>query len=69
VDWEPTPPSDSASSACACGNCVTALGLTVEEVATELLCSATKISRLETGQRWASLRDVRDLCRICGVTD
>lgn len=39
-------------------------GLTVEEVANQLLCSATKISRLETGARRASLRDVRDLCRL-----
>lgn len=45
------------------------LGLTVEDVATQMLCSATKISRLETGTRRASLRDVRDLCRIYGVMD
>jgi transcriptional regulator with XRE-family HTH domain len=46
-----------------------ALGLTVEEVAEQLLVSATKISRLETGGRRANLRDVRDLCRIYGVID
>ncbi|MGO8887003.1 MAG: helix-turn-helix domain-containing protein [Streptosporangiaceae bacterium] len=45
------------------------LGLTVDDVAERLLCSATKISRLETGTRRASLRDVRDLCGIYGVTD
>jgi transcriptional regulator with XRE-family HTH domain len=39
-------------------------GLTVEEVAQQLLCSATKISRIETGARRASARDVRDLCRM-----
>ncbi len=39
-------------------------GLTVENVANELLCSATKISRLETGARRPSLRDVRDLCAL-----
>lgn len=39
-------------------------GLTVEQVAGELLCSATKISRLETGARRPSLRDVRDLCAL-----
>jgi transcriptional regulator with XRE-family HTH domain len=44
-------------------------GLTVEQVADELLCSASKVSRMETGQRGATLRDVRDLCRIYGVTD
>jgi hypothetical protein len=30
--------------------------------------SATKISRIETGARRASLRDVRDLCGIYGVS-
>ena len=44
-----------------------AKGLTVEEVAKELLCSPTKISRAETGARRATLRDVRDLCQIYGV--
>jgi transcriptional regulator with XRE-family HTH domain len=47
----------------------TGLGLTVEEVGSQLLCSATKISRLETGSRRASLRDVRDLSRLYQVTD
>jgi len=45
----------------------TAKGLTVEDVAGELLCSPTKISRAETGARRATLRDVRDLCKIYGV--
>lgn len=45
----------------------TAKSLTVEEVAKELLCSPTKISRDETGARRPTLRDVRDLCRIYGV--
>ncbi len=43
--------------------------LTVEDVAEKLLCSATKISRLETGARRPSLRDVRDLCSIYGVDE
>jgi transcriptional regulator with XRE-family HTH domain len=42
-------------------------GLTIEEVARELLCSPTKISRIETGRRGAVLRDVRDLCRLYKV--
>ena len=42
-------------------------GLTVEYVADKLLCSATKISRLETGARRPSLRDVRDLCELYDV--
>jgi transcriptional regulator with XRE-family HTH domain len=44
-------------------------GRTVEEVARELLCSPPKISRIETGARPASLRDVRDLCELYGVDD
>jgi transcriptional regulator with XRE-family HTH domain len=44
-------------------------GRTVEDVAGELLCSPPKISRIETGVRPASLRDVRDLCTIYGVDD
>jgi transcriptional regulator with XRE-family HTH domain len=44
-------------------------GRTVEDVAQELLCSPPKISRIETGVRTASLRDVRDLCTIYGVDD
>jgi transcriptional regulator with XRE-family HTH domain len=44
-------------------------GRTVEDVARDLLCSPPKISRIETGVRPASLRDVRDLCTIYGVDD
>ena len=44
-------------------------GLTVDDVARELLCSAPKISRIETGTRSPSLRDVRDLCRLYSVSD
>ena len=44
-------------------------GRTVDDVARELLCSPPKISRIETGVRPASLRDVRDLCTIYGVDD
>jgi transcriptional regulator with XRE-family HTH domain len=46
-----------------------ARGLTVEQVAEQLLCSPSKVSRMETGQRGATLRDVRDLCRIYELTD
>ena len=42
-------------------------GLTVEDVAEDLLCSPTKVSRIETGARCPSLRDVRDLCELYGV--
>lgn len=42
-------------------------GFTVEDVAEKVLCSATKISRLETGARRPSLRDVRDLSAVYGV--
>ena len=44
-------------------------GLTVDQVAEMLLCSPSKVSRMETGQRGATPRDVRDLSRIYGVTD
>jgi transcriptional regulator with XRE-family HTH domain len=44
-------------------------GLTVDQVAAELLCSPSKVSRMETGHRGATARDIRDLCRIYGVTD
>jgi len=43
--------------------------MTVDQVAERLLCSASKVSRMETGQRGATLRDVRDLCDIYDVTD
>ncbi len=42
-------------------------GMTVEEVAAELLCSPAKVSRMETARRGISLRDVRDLCGIYDV--
>jgi transcriptional regulator with XRE-family HTH domain len=45
------------------------LGMTVEDVGEKLLCSATKISRVETGARRPSLRDVRDLCGLYGVDE
>jgi transcriptional regulator with XRE-family HTH domain len=41
--------------------------LTVQEVAAELLCSATKISRLETATRKPVVRDIRDLCKLYGA--
>ena len=42
-------------------------GLSVDQVAHYLLCSSSKISRLETGERGATLRDVRDLCDLYEV--
>jgi transcriptional regulator with XRE-family HTH domain len=47
----------------------TGLGLTVEDVADKLLCSAAKISRMETGSRRPALRDVRDLCSLYNVDE
>ncbi|HET9080918.1 MAG TPA: helix-turn-helix transcriptional regulator [Trebonia sp.] len=44
-------------------------GLTVDQAAAELLCSPSKVSRMETGQRGATARDIRDLCDLYGVTD
>lgn len=44
-------------------------GMTVEEAAEKLLCSETKISRLETGARRPSPRDIRDLCQLYNVDE
>lgn len=44
-------------------------GMAVKQVTEHLLCSPSKVSRIETGQRGATLRDVRDLCDLYGVTD
>jgi transcriptional regulator with XRE-family HTH domain len=44
-------------------------GLTIEQVAHELWCSPAKISRIETGKRPASPRDVRDLCRLYALPE
>lgn len=47
----------------------TEAGMTVEQVAEALLVSPSKVSRLETGQRGVSPRDIRDLSDLYGVTD
>jgi transcriptional regulator with XRE-family HTH domain len=44
-------------------------GLTVEEVAERLLCSPSKVSRMETGHGVAAPRDIRDLCDLYEVRD
>jgi transcriptional regulator with XRE-family HTH domain len=44
-------------------------GWTVEQVAARLMVSASKVSRLETGQRGVSPRDIRDLCDLYEVDD
>jgi transcriptional regulator with XRE-family HTH domain len=44
-------------------------GWTAEQVAERLLISSSKLSRLETGQRGASARDIRDLCNLYEVDD
>jgi transcriptional regulator with XRE-family HTH domain len=43
--------------------------LTVEQVAERLLCSPSKVSRMETGHGIATPRDIRDLCDLYEVTD
>jgi transcriptional regulator with XRE-family HTH domain len=43
--------------------------LTCEEVASRLDCSASKISRIETGRVLVSPRDVRDMLSIYGVPE
>ena len=47
----------------------TALGLTVEDAANHLLVSPSKISRVETGQRNITARDIRDLAVLYRLTD
>ena len=44
-------------------------GMSLKQVTEQLLCSPSKVSRIETGQRGATQRDVRDLCDFYGVTD
>jgi transcriptional regulator with XRE-family HTH domain len=44
-------------------------GWTAEQVAERLLISPSKVSRLETGQRGASARDIRDLCNLYEVDE
>jgi transcriptional regulator with XRE-family HTH domain len=46
-----------------------AKGLTIEQVAASLLCSTSKVSRMETGHGSATLRDIRDLCDLYDITD
>ncbi|MGH3149987.1 MAG: helix-turn-helix domain-containing protein, partial [Streptosporangiaceae bacterium] len=43
--------------------------MTVEQVADQLLCSPSKVSRMETGRSLATARDIRDLCDLYEVTD
>ena len=42
--------------------------VTIEAVAEMLECSASKVSRIETGHTTATVRDVRDMLAIYGVT-
>jgi transcriptional regulator with XRE-family HTH domain len=43
--------------------------LTAEAVAARLVVTPSKISRMETGQRPATLRDIKDLCELYQVDD
>ncbi|MBM7775693.1 transcriptional regulator with XRE-family HTH domain [Actinokineospora baliensis] len=43
--------------------------LTIDEVAEKLECSASKISRIETGHVSVTPRDVRDLAELYGIVD
>ncbi len=44
-------------------------GFAIEDIADKLLCSATKIRRLETRTRRPGLRNVRDLCSLYGIEE
>lgn len=41
--------------------------MTIEQVAERLLCSSSKVSRMETGSRSVTMRDIRDICDLYGV--
>lgn len=44
-------------------------GITIEQAAERLLCSSSKVSRMESSFRSGTLRDVRDLCDLYGVPE
>jgi transcriptional regulator with XRE-family HTH domain len=44
-------------------------GLSIDDVAAELMCSPAKVSRLETAGRGIQPRDVRDLSRLYKISD
>lgn len=46
-----------------------AQAMTVEQVAAHLLCSSAKVRRMEIGFRSGTVRDIRDLCDLYGVSD
>ena len=46
----------------------TQAGLTAEQVAEQLMVSVTKVTRLETGTRGATMRDIRDLAEIYRIS-
>jgi len=46
-----------------------AAGLRTEQIAERLYCSPSKISRVEKGRVTASVRDVRDMLELYGVSD
>lgn len=43
--------------------------MTVEQVAEHLMCSRSKVRQMENGFRSGTIRDVRDLCDLYGVTE
>lgn len=44
-------------------------GRSADEAATRIMGSASKLSRIETGQRPATQRDIRDLCEFYGASE
>lgn len=44
-------------------------GITVEQVSDRLMCTPSKVSRMETGHRGVSRRDIHDLIEFYGVDD
>jgi transcriptional regulator with XRE-family HTH domain len=65
---EPNPTAHKWELAARLRQLRTEAGMSVEDAAAELMCSAAKISRMETAGRGVQLRDIRDLCRLYGVS-
>jgi transcriptional regulator with XRE-family HTH domain len=67
VHAEGSPPARRRELGASLKRLRSAKGWTAEQVAERLLMSASKLSRLETGQRGASERDINDLCDLYEV--
>jgi transcriptional regulator with XRE-family HTH domain len=65
---EPNPTAHKWELAARLRQLRTEAGMSVEEVAAELMCSPAKISRMESAGRGVQARDIRDLARFYGLS-